>query len=75
MHHNEKQFSNSNDFNPDRYLQFPKLAPEYAVGADYNNRDEFYLIITYESLLTVCFTSLWLWRRSPNMSRDSLGGA
>jgi len=41
MHHNEKEFPGSNDFNPDRYLKWPKLAPEYAVGADYHNRDHY----------------------------------
>jgi cytochrome P450 len=30
-----------NTYNPDRYLQHPKLAVEYAAASDYNNRDHY----------------------------------
>jgi Cytochrome P450 len=42
MHHNEGIYSDHDTFNPDRYLNHPKLANEYAVGPDYNNRDKYY---------------------------------
>lgn len=41
MHQNEKMFPNYDDFNPDRYLNHPKLANDYAVGPDYMNRDHY----------------------------------
>lgn len=40
MHHDEADFENHDDFNPDRYLKHAKLAHEYAVGADYDGRDK-----------------------------------
>lgn len=40
IHQNEELFPNHDQFNPDRYLGHPKLANEYAVGPDYNNRDK-----------------------------------
>lgn len=40
IHQNEEIFPNHDQFNPDRYLGHPKLANEYAVGPDYNNRDK-----------------------------------
>ncbi|KIW74527.1 hypothetical protein Z517_11297 [Fonsecaea pedrosoi CBS 271.37] len=40
LHHNESDFPNHDHFNPDRYLDHPKLANEYAVSPDYNNRDK-----------------------------------
>jgi hypothetical protein len=41
MHHSKDSYSNYDDFNPDRYLDHPKLANEYAVSPDYKNRDKF----------------------------------
>ncbi|KKA17972.1 hypothetical protein T310_8092 [Rasamsonia emersonii CBS 393.64] len=41
MHHNEKIYPDHDEFNPDRFLNHPKLANEYAVSPDYNNRDKF----------------------------------
>jgi len=40
MNHDESRYPNHNDFNPDRYLNHPKLANEYSVSPDYNNRDK-----------------------------------
>lgn len=40
LHHNEADYTNHDEFNPDRYLNHPKLANEYAVSPDYNNRDK-----------------------------------
>ncbi|KAK5261393.1 hypothetical protein LTR40_002270 [Exophiala xenobiotica] len=40
IHHDEKLYPNPEEFNPDRYLNHPKLAHDYAVG-DYNNRDQY----------------------------------
>lgn len=40
LHHDEKLYPQHEDFNPDRYLDHHKLANEYAVSPDYNNRDE-----------------------------------
>jgi hypothetical protein len=41
MHQNEKMYPDRDSFNPDRFLNHPKLANEYAVGPDYNNRDKY----------------------------------
>lgn len=43
MHHDDKIYPHHDEFNPDRYLNHPKLAPDYAVGADYKNRDKYFL--------------------------------
>ncbi|OIW32570.1 putative cytochrome P450 oxidoreductase [Coniochaeta ligniaria NRRL 30616] len=40
LHHDPKQYPQPEEFNPDRYLNHPKLANEYAVSPDYNNRDD-----------------------------------
>ncbi|KAI9835775.1 MAG: hypothetical protein M1819_001954 [Sarea resinae] len=41
MHQNETLYPNHDTFNPDRYLNHPKLANDYAVGSDYMNRDHY----------------------------------
>jgi cytochrome P450 len=41
LHHMESEFKGHNDFNPDRYLNHPKLANDYAGSADYESRDHF----------------------------------
>jgi len=41
MHHDDKLYPKPEEFNPDRYLNHPKLAHDYAVGADYKNRDHY----------------------------------
>jgi cytochrome P450 len=43
MHHDDKLYPKPDEFNPDRYLNHPKLAHDYAVGADYKNRDRYTL--------------------------------
>lgn len=40
IHHSDEYYKNAGDFNPDRYLNHPKLASEYAGSPDWNNRDE-----------------------------------
>ena len=37
-------------YNPDRYLSYPKLAPDYARGADYQKRDHY----TYGAGRRIC---------------------
>lgn len=44
MNHDATRYPNHEVFNPDRYLDHPKLASEYAVGPDYNNRDKLSLL-------------------------------
>ena len=41
MHQDESLYPDHETFNPDRYLNHPKLANEYAVGPDYMNRDHY----------------------------------
>jgi len=41
IHQNEKIYPDHDTFNPDRYLDHPKLANDYAVGPDYNKRDHY----------------------------------
>jgi cytochrome P450 len=41
MHHDEKYYQDHDTFNPDRFLNHPKLANDYAVGPDYENRDKY----------------------------------
>jgi cytochrome P450 len=40
MHQNDELYPDHNSFNPDRFLDHPKLANEYAVGGDWENRDK-----------------------------------
>ena len=39
-HSEELGFKEPETYNPDRYLNHPKLANDYAGSADYNNRDK-----------------------------------
>lgn len=41
MHHMESQYKGHDDFNPDRYLDHPKLANDYAGSPDIDRRDHF----------------------------------
>ncbi|KAL1896114.1 hypothetical protein Sste5346_004854 [Sporothrix stenoceras] len=41
MHQNEELYNDHLKFNPDRFLQHPKLANEYASSPDYHGRDHF----------------------------------
>jgi len=38
IHQNDSIYTDAEKFNPDRYLNHPKLANEYATSADYENR-------------------------------------
>jgi len=38
IHQDENIYPNPEKFNPDRYLNHPKLANEYATSPDYENR-------------------------------------
>ncbi|KAJ9132415.1 putative cytochrome P450 oxidoreductase [Pleurostoma richardsiae] len=40
MHQDEKLYPDHMRFNPDRFLNYPKLANEYASSADYDGRDK-----------------------------------
>lgn len=40
LHQNENLFKEPNHFDPDRYLNHPKMANEYVSSADYKNRDK-----------------------------------
>jgi hypothetical protein len=46
LHHDATRYPNHEVFNPDHYLDHPKLANEYAVSPDYNNRDKRSLLIS-----------------------------
>lgn len=39
MHHMESNYKQHDEFNPDRYLNHPKLANDYAGSPDFENRD------------------------------------
>ncbi|KAJ5910349.1 hypothetical protein N7504_004992 [Penicillium tannophilum] len=41
MHQNEKLYFDHETFNPDRFLNHPKLANEYASSSDYESRDKY----------------------------------
>jgi cytochrome P450 len=41
LHHDESKFPNPDIFDPDRYLDRPLLAAEYANSADFENRDHY----------------------------------
>ncbi|KAI1617873.1 putative cytochrome P450 oxidoreductase [Exophiala viscosa] len=41
MHQNDTIFQDAEKFNPDRYLNHPRLANEYATSSDYENRDHY----------------------------------
>ncbi|KIW75333.1 hypothetical protein Z517_10074 [Fonsecaea pedrosoi CBS 271.37] len=40
IHHNPEIYPNDEDFNPDRFLNYPKLASEYAGSANWKDRDK-----------------------------------
>lgn len=41
MHQDEKLYPDHLKFNPDRFLNHPKMAHEYASSPDYDNRDKY----------------------------------
>lgn len=41
IHHLEREYKGHDDFNPDRYLNHPRLANHYAGSPDYENRDHY----------------------------------
>ncbi|RHZ50537.1 hypothetical protein CDV55_103176 [Aspergillus turcosus] len=52
MHHDEKYYPDHDTFNPDRFVNHPKLANDYAVGPNYENRDKWRLSTKHGSWLT-----------------------
>lgn len=40
IHQNETLYPDPDTFNPDRFVNHKKLANDYAVGADWQNRDK-----------------------------------
>jgi cytochrome P450 len=42
IHHSDSIYEDSEKFNPDRYLNHPKLANDYAGSPDWENRDKFF---------------------------------
>ena len=46
LHQNNEIYQDAEKFNPDRYLDHPKLANEYATSPDYENRGESTSILT-----------------------------
>jgi hypothetical protein len=40
IHHTEEIFEDNESFNPDRFLNYPKLASEYAGSANWEDRDK-----------------------------------
>lgn len=44
IHQDEKLYPDHNTFNPDRFVNHKKLANEYAVGPDWQQRDKFFYI-------------------------------
>lgn len=41
MHQDDGIYAHANKFDPDRYLNHPKMANEYATSPDYENRDHY----------------------------------
>ncbi|KAE8378183.1 cytochrome P450 [Aspergillus bertholletiae] len=41
LHHDERRYPNHDVFDPDRYAGYTRLASEYAVSSDYENRDHY----------------------------------
>lgn len=46
IHHDEEYYPDHDTFDPDRYVNHVKLANEYAVGPNYENRDKYPLVKT-----------------------------
>ncbi|KAJ5633479.1 cytochrome P450 oxidoreductase [Penicillium lividum] len=44
MHHDEKYYPDHDIFNPDRFVNHTRLAHDYAVGSNYENRDNMWRI-------------------------------
>ena len=71
LNNSESQgFSDPETYNPDRYLNHPKLANDYAGSADYKARDESPITpFKGPSNANLLSTSLRLWYRKTNVSR------
>jgi len=50
LHHTPSNYPNPSAYNPDRYLQHPGLATEYAASSDFANRDHY----TYGAGRRIC---------------------
>lgn len=41
MHHDDTRWSNPEDYDPDRFLEYPNLAPAYAASGEWGKRDHY----------------------------------
>lgn len=64
MHQNEKLYFDHEKFNPNRFLNHPKLANEYATSADYEGRDKYPCLGYIYGLTNEMLTSFWIRRRT-----------
>lgn len=56
MHIDEDYYPDHNTFDPERFVKHPKLANDYAIGPDYQNRDKCFPIISpFRDIRCCCF--------------------
>jgi len=69
IHQNENIYPDHDRFNPDRFVNHPKLASEYAISPDWEHRDKF--DSRFNGFANIPVTSFWLWSRQKTVPRHS----
>lgn len=76
IHHTEELFPDHDTFDPERYVDHPKLANDYAGSPEWSSRDKSCRFLLSNLTNWLCLsTSLWLWCRPSSLPRSTLRGA
>ncbi|KAK5556602.1 hypothetical protein LTR46_005114 [Exophiala xenobiotica] len=60
IHQNDEEYPDHDRFNPDRFKNHTKLANDYAVGPDWQNRDKFFLVRSLPEHFSADFSRVYI---------------